>query len=323
MCPSNTVIDLKSRLAEFLKPEQIGDRPELLDQYSRDYSFHRQNTPFLVVFPDSREQVQSIVKLAGENRTPLVPVSSGPPHFNGDTVPEQGGLIVDFSHMRRIFKIDEVNRYVWIEPGVTYGELMPALQKQGVKMDTPLTPRASKSVVASRLEREPVIIPKYQYDYLDPLLTLEVVYGTGEDFRTGSASGPGGLDTLKADKVNPWGPGTVDYFRLVSGAQGTLGLVTWAISKVEVRPSIHQLYFIPLREAKAVTDIMNQLLRRRVVDECLALNDVNLAAMLAESWPSEYYELKKNLPAWTLLVCISGYRLRPEERIAIQKKKSI
>jgi FAD/FMN-containing dehydrogenase len=320
MGPSNTITDLKNRLSESLKPEQISDRMELLEQYSQDQSFHPKGTPLLAVFPTTREQVQSIVKLAGESRMPLVPVSSGPPHFNGDTIPEQGGIIVDFRSMRRIIKIDAVNRYVWIEPGVTYGQLLPELRKQGLKMDAPLLPRASKSVVASRLEREPVIIPKYQYDYIDPLLTLEVVYGNGDDFRTGSASGPGNLDTLKADKVNPWGPGTVDYFRLVSGAQGTLGLVTWAISKVEVLPSIQQLYFIPLREVKAATDIMNQLLRRRVVDECLALNNVNLAAMLAESWPNEYQELKGNLPAWTLLVCISGYRLRPEERIAIQKK---
>jgi hypothetical protein len=146
------------------------------------------------------------------------------------------------------------------------------------------------------------------------------VYGNGEDFRTGSAAGPGSLDTLKADKVNPWGPGSVDYFRLVSAAQGTLGLVSWAITKVEVLPSIHQLYFIPVKEAKTATDVMNQLLRRRVADECLALNNVNLAAILAENWPGDFIELKNKLPPWMVLVCISGYRLRPEERIDIQKQ---
>jgi hypothetical protein len=318
MCPLD-LNDLNNRLAEFLKPEQISDRPLVLEQYSLDHSFHPRGSPFLAVYPTSREQVQEIVKVAGERRIPLVPVSSGPPHFHGETIPEQGGIIVDFSRMRRIIKIDDTSRYAWIEPGVTFGELMPELKKHGLKLDAPFLPRASKSVVTSRLEREPVIIPKYQYDYLDPLLTLEVIYGTGEDFRTGSASGPGTPDTLKADKVNPWGPGTVDYFRLVSGAQGTLGLVSWAITKVEVLPSIHQLYFVPLKEAKNATDIMNQLLRWRVADECLALNNVDLAAILADNHPGDFLELKKSLPPWTLLVCISGYRLRPEERIAIQK----
>jgi FAD/FMN-containing dehydrogenase len=320
MCPSDMIVALKNRLSELLKPDQIKDRPEILEEYSLDHSFHKQGTPFLAVFPTSRQQVQGIVKLAGENRVPLVPVSSGPPHFRGDTVPEQGGVIVDFSRMRRILKIDEFNRYIWIEPGVTFGELMPELKKHHLKIDSPLLPRASKSVVTSFLEREPVIIPKYQYDYLDPLLTIEVVYGTGDDFRTGSASGPGTLDTLKADKVNPWGPGAVDYYRLVSAAQGTMGIVTWAITKVEVLPSIHQLFIVPLTEAKKATDIMNELLRRRIGDECLALNNVNLAVILADNLPDDYLNLKKRLPPWTLLVGISGLRINPEERIALQKK---
>jgi FAD/FMN-containing dehydrogenase len=197
---------------------------------------------------------------------------------------------------------------------------MPELRARGLRLDAPWLPRASKSVVASRLEREPVIIPKYQYDYIDPLLTLEVVYGTGDDFRTGSASGPGTVETLKADKVNPWGPGSIDYFRFLSGAQGTMGLVTWAITKVEVMPTLQKLHFIPLEDVETVTGLMNQLLRKRVPDECLAVNRVSLAAILAENWPDDFINLKNTLPAWTLLACISGYSRRPEERIAIQER---
>jgi hypothetical protein len=151
-------------------------------------------------------------------------------------------------------------------------------------------------------------------------LTLEVVYGTGDDFRTGSASGPGNLETLKADKVNPWGPGSIDYFRFLSGAQGTMGLVTWAITKTEVLPSLQNLYFIPVQDVRMLTAPMNMLLRRRVVDECLALNNVNLAAILAENWPADYAELKASLPPWTIMVCVAGYRWRPEERVSIMEK---
>jgi hypothetical protein len=318
--PPDITPALKTRLNSILRPGCISDRPEVLEKYSKDGSFQPQGTPAIAVFPDSKEEVQAIVRLAGEMKTPLIPVSSGPPHFHGDTVPERGGIVVDFGRMKRIRKIDPVNRYAWLEPGVTFGELTPELKKRGLKLAAPLLPRADKSVVASRLEREPVVIPKYQYDFLDPLLTLEVVYGTGEDFRTGSASGPGTLETLKADKVNPWGPGSVDYFRFVSGAQGTMGLVTWAITKVEVLPALQKLYFIPHEDLKVLTDIMNQLLRKRVVDECLALNNVNLAAILAHNWPDDFKELKKDLPPWTLLLCLAGYKRRPEERIAVMEK---
>jgi len=57
-----------------------------------------------------------------------------------------------------------------------------------------------------------------------------------------------------------------------------------------------------------------------VVDECLALNNVNLATVLAENWPEDFWELKANLPSWTVLACVAGYERRPEERVEIQEK---
>jgi FAD/FMN-containing dehydrogenase len=320
MCPLESIANFKSGLVKAIKPNNIVDDSTVLGGYAKDYSFVVKGTPLLLVYPESKEETQEIIRLANKDKIPLVPVSSDAPRFHGDTVPCQGGVIIDFSKMKRIMKIDPRNRYAMVEPGVTYGELIPELKKYGLRMNAPLLPRASKSVITSRLEREPVLIPKYQYDYLDPLLTLEVIYGTGDDFRTGSASGPGILETLKADKVNPWGPGSIDFFRFVSGAQGTMGLVTWAITKTEVLPTLQKLFFIPIEDTGRLTFPMNRLLRQRVVDECLALNDINLATILAEDWPGDFEDLKANLPFWTIIVCVAGYQRRPEERVNIQEK---
>lgn len=303
-----------------LKPGSVICDPAVLDAYSRDCSFAAPCSPSLLVFPENKEEVKAIVRLANENKMPLTPVSSGPPRFHGDTIPTQGGAIVDFSRMNRIIKIDPLNRCVTIEPGVSYGQLVGELKKHGLRINIPFLPRSAKSVVTSILEREPGLLPKYQFDYIDPLLTLEVVYGNGDVFRTGSASGPGELETLKTDKVNPWGPGSIDYVRFLSGAQGTMGLVTRATAKVEISPAIQEIYFIPINNVDRLTAPMIGLLKQRVADECLALNNVNLAAVLAENWPEDFEELKANLPAWTVIACVAGYRRRPEERVEIQRK---
>jgi len=310
----------REELAKIIKPGNIVCDAAVLEKYSSDYSLVTPVQPILLVYPETKDEVKGIVKLANGSKMPLIPVSSKPPRFHGDTVPCQSGTIVDFSRMKRIIKIDALNRCVMVEPGVTYGELIPEVRKQGLKLNIPLLPRASKSVVTSNLEREPVLIPKYQYDYMDPLLTMEIIYGTSDELRTGSASGPGDLAHLKADKVNPWGPGSVDYYRFVSGAQGTMGLVTWAMVKAEVLPSLEKLYYISAADAGEASALMAELLKKRVADECLALNNVNLAAILAGVWPTDYQELKNNLPLWTVIVSIAGYRRRPEERIAIQEK---
>jgi len=317
---AETAGDLPAAFAAVLPAECVVDDPSALSEYTRHRAFGAAGAAQLAVFPRCKEELKAIVQLANERRLPLVPVSSGPPHLHGGSRPVQGGVMVDFRRMNRILKVNATERYVMIEPGVTYGELMPELRKQGLRLDAPLLPRASKSVVASRLEREPVVIPKYQYDYSDPLLTVEVVYGDGTEFRTGSASGPGPLEQLKADKVNPWGPGAIDYVRFITGAQGTMGLVTWAVTKTEVVPPLQKLYFITGEDLALLVDLMNRLLRQRVGDECLALNNIGLAARLAEDWPGDFERLCASLPEWTVMVVLAGLKRRHEERLAIQER---
>jgi FAD/FMN-containing dehydrogenase len=309
---------VKEDLVRVVGPERVSEEAARLSAYAGDATLSPRAQPALVVYPSNKDEVKGIVHAARDALLPLTPVSSGAPHAKGlAAVP--GGVIVDFSRMNRIVKIDATHRYAWIEPGVSFGDLIPALKREGLRISAPLLPRANKSVAASRLEREPTLIPKYQYDYVDPLLTLEVVYGTGEDFRTGSACGPGPLESLKADKVNPWGPGSIDYFRLVSGAQGTMGFITWVITKAEVLPEAEKLFFLPASGAGVIVDCMNELLLHRVGDEVLALNAPDLAAVLART-VEEVDGLRAALPAWTLIVRVAGYRRRPAERIAIQER---
>jgi len=58
-----------------------------------------------------------MVAWANRTETPLIPVSSGAPHFYGDTVPSAPeGVIVDLSRMKAVKRMDLRNRMVVIEP---------------------------------------------------------------------------------------------------------------------------------------------------------------------------------------------------------------
>ena len=73
-----------------------------------------------MVKPRNVDEVQEIVLWANQTQTPLVPVSSGGPHFRGDTLPTAPeSVIVDLSGMKRIPKIDRRNRLALIEPGTS------------------------------------------------------------------------------------------------------------------------------------------------------------------------------------------------------------
>ena len=268
-----------------------------------------------MIIPQNTQEVCDIVREAASSGKALVPCSSKEPHLHEGSVNPSAETIC-FEKMNRILKISRHDRYARVEAGVTFGELHPALAEQGLRANHPFLTRAGKSVVTSMLEREAVLVPKYQYDYTDPLLTAEVVYGTGELFRTGSAAGPASYEESLADMVNPWGPGSVDFARFLLGAQGTMGLVTWATLKAEGVATDSVLFFIESDDLAALVRLASKLLFHRIPDDCLILNHVNFAAAFAED-KAEEESLRKQAAPWTLLCRISGYTRSPEERIRI------
>ena len=314
---------IKEKLIDIVGEASVLDDPNILEAYSRDQSFVLPIRPWCVVRPQNADDVQAIVILANQTQTPLVPVSSGPPHFYGDTVPSAtGAVIVDLSGMNRIIRINRRNRITIIEPGVTYDQLQPELAKKGLRLTTPLLPRANKSVISSLMERQPGLISKYQWAILDPLRCVEVIWGNGDRLMTGEAGSYGKLEeewALNRAQVTPRGPEQVDFYKLVSAAQGSMGIVTWASVKCEVLPQIHKLFFVPSQRLGDLIDFAYRLLRFRFGDELLLLNSSNLASILGDG-VDEMRALKERLPTWVLLVGVAGRSILPRERVEFQEK---
>jgi hypothetical protein len=313
-----------NNLTEIIGKQKVVNTAKVLDSYSCDNSFAPPMRPRLVVQPRNAEDVQKIVVWANRTKTPLIPVSSGAPRFRGDTVPSvPEAVMVDLHRMNGIIRIDRRNRMVIIEPGVTYPQLQSALAEEDLRLSTPLLPRQSKSVVTSLLEREPRLEPKYSYTLLEPLRCLEVIWGNGEIMRTGEAGGY--YPTLEQQwrmglaQVFSGGPGQVDYYRLISGAQGTMGIVTWASVKCEILPKVHKLFFVAADDLKGLIECAYRLLRVRLGDEFLILNSANTAAILSSD-VGQIENLKNRLPSWVIIIGIAGRDLFPEEKVDSQQK---
>ena len=302
--------------------EQISRDPAELERYSTDVSFANRVRPGSLVRPRNAAEIQQLLKFANETKTPLVPVSSGAPHFRGDTVPSVGGaLIVDMSGMKRIMMVDRERRVAMCEPGVTFGELIPAVRKAGLRLNMPLLPRESKSVIGSILEREPVTMPKYQWDITDPLACAEIFFGTGDEFRTGQAAGPGSIEEQRAVggmQKAPYGPGVASWHRLIQGAQGTLGIVTWVSMRCEILPSLEEPFVVGSSDLDQLLELAHWLIRLRTVNECFILNNTNMAAIFANKSSTDYQSIKASLPKWTLFYTVAGCEYFPEERVSSQ-----
>lgn len=303
-------------LARIVVPERVITDEDSLIAFSHDLSFVKGQRPACIVKPRGLDQIQPLVKLANEQGFALVPCSSSGPRSRGDTVPAtSGAVIVDLSEMKAIRRVDRRNKVAMIEPGVTFGELQAAVEKQGLRLEMPLLPRKTKSVVASLLEREPTTGPKYNWDAIDPMCCLEMVFGAGDLFRTGNAAGPGSLEEQwasgQAQKM-PMGPAQTDLARLIQGAQGSLGIATWATIKLELKPKLRKGFFVSGQTLDELIPFTYKILWRKFPDICLILNQVNLAAIAGLD--------PKGLPAWTLLYSLSGLDHLPEERLAFMEQ---
>ncbi len=306
---------LKEELTGIVGSEYFSDDTEVLTTYSRDFSLSPKGMPNYVVKPKDAQEIQKVIQYANEHLIPVVPVSSKV-HFNGAAIPKQGGIMLDLSRMDRVLEIDQLNKRVRIEAGVTWDKLTDELDKQGMRMIMPLLPHGQRSVVTDYLERE--IPTNTVYDYGEPLQSMEVVWPTGEIFRTGSASVTGYPDS-HSKGGNPSGPG-IDFYRFLQGAQGTFGVVTWANLKIEYQPKKDKIYLAPIYDLDYAIEFLYRVLRIRIGQECLLLNNINLASAIAENWPEDFEKLEATLPPWTLVMVISGLLRRPDEKIQYEEE---
>jgi len=312
----------KEKLVKIIGAGKVSYDEAVLDDYASDISFVNAIKPTCVVKPKDLTAVQKLVKLANDTQTPLVPISSGPPHLRGDTIPGTGGaVIVDLSGMKKIIRVDRYHRVAMVEAGVTFEELIPAAAKEGIRLNMPLLPKKRKSVVSSMLEREPVIMPKYQWDISDPLACTQVILGSGDEFRTGQAAGPGTIEEQWAAggvQKAPYGPGTIAWHRFLQGAQGTMGIVTWASLRCELLPGREEPFIVGSSNLGTLLEMTSWLIRRRLANECFILNRSTLAAIMAKKWPKDYQTIKDALPTWILFYNLAGYEYFPEERVRYQ-----
>ena len=312
----------KDALEKIVGSKNVFEDSKTLEDFSADLSFVPKVRPRYAVSPENAKQVKKIVEWANKTLTPLVPVSSGPPHFRGDSVPSVGGaVIVDLSRMKRIPRVDPQNRVAMLEPGVTFAELRAELEKVGLCAYTPLCPRRSKSVIGSMLEREPITMPAHHWDATDPMLCAEIVFGTGDILRGGEAAGP---DTIEEQweigkaQMTPMGLSQFNEHRLLSGAQGTIGIVTWSTLKCRLISKLNKTFLIPSENMEPLIELGYRLMRIRLGDHCFILNGLNLACLLGRT-TQEVRELRDILPPWVLFISFEGYGPLSEEKVRYQE----
>lgn len=203
---------LKQSLQSVLPPEQILTTKVQTAAYQLDAGMER-HIPEGVALPESASDVQKLVNWAARYGVPLTARGAGT-SYTGGAIASENGIVISFARMKKILQVDEINRKVVVQPGVVNHVLQQHLQK--FNLVYPPDP-ASYTVctlggnIAENAGGPHCLKYGVTSNYV---IGLEVVLSNGQVVTLGGRT----LD-----------PPEYEFTSLVTGSEGTLGLVTSAI----------------------------------------------------------------------------------------------
>jgi glycolate oxidase len=86
--------------------------------------------PEIVVFPRSTADVSAAMELSIKHKLRLVGRGAGT-GLSGGSIPRDGGVVLAFARMNKIFEIDCLNERVAVQPGVVNLEVTAAVSESG------------------------------------------------------------------------------------------------------------------------------------------------------------------------------------------------
>lgn len=206
---------LVRRLVETSGEENVVVAGPAMEGYGRDMADFEAR-PAVVARPGSEREVAEIVGLAREFHLPILPRGEGS-SLTGSAV-LNGGIVLDMRRMNGVIKVDTVNWYAQVQPGITLEELNERLFEFGFFF--PPDPASSKvATVGGAIAQGSGGLRCVRFGTMkDWVLALRVVLANGKATRFG--------EPLVKNRAG------YDLVRLIVGSEGTLGVITEAWLKI-------------------------------------------------------------------------------------------
>ncbi|MCR5265987.1 MAG: FAD-binding protein [Cyanobacteria bacterium RUI128] len=211
--------------------------------------------PDVVVFPETVEEVQSILSFANTHKIPVIARGAGT-NLVGACIPVQGGIILNFTKMNKILDINKTNMTAVVQPGVTVENIQKEVNKSGLFFP-PDPSNLRVSTIGGAIAQSAGGPKTFKYGTTkDYILGLKVVLADGSLMVTGT-------NTIK----NATG---YHLEQLFIGSEGTLGIVVEATLKLIPKPETTRVvmaYFDSVDDAtKSVTEMIEKNIYPSTID---------------------------------------------------------
>lgn len=191
----------------------------LREQHGHTTTWLRNQPPDAVIFPETTQEVQEIVRICATHRVPIIPFGTGT-SLEGHVNAPAGGISLDFSQMNAILAVHADDMDVVIQPGVTRKALNTHLRDTGLFF--PIDPGADASLGGMAATNASGTCAVRYGTMKDNVLALKAVLPSGEVVQTAA----------RARKTSAG----YDLTRLMVGSEGTLGLITELTLKLQGIP---------------------------------------------------------------------------------------
>ena len=243
-------------LVRIVSSDRVSTGSSVLDLHAKDQSQHNPVRPEVVIWPESRDEVAGIVIYAENHRIPIVGWGSGS-SLEGNPIPVQRGIVLDFSHMNKILAIKTEDFQVDVEPGLIYQDLNEQLRYSGLFF--PPDPGARATVGGMIANNASGTRTVYYGSTRDYVLKLTVVLANGEIIEIGSRS---------AKSSSGYG-----LLHLFVGSEGTLGLVVEATLRLVGLPEEYAAAIVTFPTIQAASEAVVEIMRSGLDPASLELLD--------------------------------------------------
>ncbi|MDA4112446.1 MAG: FAD-binding oxidoreductase [Thaumarchaeota archaeon] len=270
---------LFQRLVEISGKENVITSASGIEDYTRDMADY-EATPAVVVRPRSEQEVVEIIGLAIESGMPVLPRGAGS-SLTGAAV-LKGAIMLDMRGMSRVVKVDTVNWYVQVQPGISLEDLNRELKASGFFF--PPDPASSYiCTVGGAIAEGSGGLRCVRYGTMkDWVVALRVVLPNGKVTRLG--------EPLAKNRAG------YDLVHLMVGSEGTLGVITEAWLKIVPLQSVRtRRFLVTFNDWESTGEVIRRLRSSKILPYLFEFLDRDNIQALNEKLEASFEEAEATL----------------------------
>ena len=239
MIPSSVLNQLKNTFPQ----DRFSTGESNINLHSHDESVNDPCPPDVVLWPVSTEEVQQVLVLANTHKIPVTAWGAGT-SLEGNPIPVQGGIVLNFNQMNRILEFRFPDMQVDLEPGVIYQDLNEYCRPHGLFFPPDPGARATiGGMIANNASGTRTVRYGATKDYVQ---ALDVVLADGSLIQVGTRA-------VKSSSG-------YDLCRLFVGSEGTLGIITQATLRLSGFPEHYMAAVATFPTTRQATQAVHQIM---------------------------------------------------------------